>query len=137
MDFADWCLLYIVTVLSPLAGFAVIAGLAWLPIWSDGLPYDVAWFGTFLLYAPMFGIVLVPLGLIACAVALRMGWAGWGTALLLPFCLLATVSALAAGRGGIDTVVSSMAILYPIAAFHAAALWLALRWRHPQAVAPR
>ncbi|ABD56074.1 hypothetical protein [Jannaschia sp. CCS1] len=130
-------LIALVTLLVPsLLGLAIIAGASFRYVASD---FDNPWtvistIGGILLLAPVYGIFLVPFGLLLGAWAMRWGLAGWvyalGTAVALPMGIGALFGAsdptLEAWQAGV--------VLVPVTISHAAVMWMATRLLCPDAL---
>lgn len=88
----------------------------------------------FLLFSPIYGVLLVPLGLLIGAWAMRFGIAGWASA--VGFSVLAPLG-FGALFQWLDPSVEHLgigAIMVPVVLIHAMAMWIATRHLCPQAL---
>ena len=141
----DWLAVLLGTWLGPPALGLGVAAL--LDAWSGAgeAPAALAWAAVPLTFvamqalAPYVTWALVPVGMLAGAGALRRGWAGWAVAAGLPAVLAVAVVAAYAPTSGYPprTHLGPAAIFAASAALHGGLAWLLLRWRRPEAVAPR
>lgn len=95
--------------------------------------------GIALVVAPLVTWFLVPIGLAIAALALRLGWAGWASTLLLAL-LFATVLMLAISLDDPRDLVSRLMPLsfaIDVTLLHAGLMWGSLRWLRPEALAAR
>lgn len=127
----------LITWLMPsLVGALIIAATA---VGFEASNFDNPWtimatVGGIMLLAPLYGIFLVPVGLLLGAWAMRFGLAGWGVALLASVCLPMAVGwSLSLGDPMAETWTAGL-VFIPIVAVHAAAMWGATRWLCPQAL---
>ncbi|QQA44127.1 hypothetical protein [Pelagovum pacificum] len=124
-----------------LLAFAAPLGLAVATSWVPGLVGVTSVF--FLASFP--AILLVPLGMGVGLLAMSRGLAGWASALLggalagwLFLFIVGSVNTLGEAR---ETGLAMRALICligsPYGMVYAILLWLVLRWRRPEAVAPR
>lgn len=90
----------------------------------------------FLLFSPIYGIMLVPLGLLVGAWAMRFGVAGWASAVCFAL-------GIPLGFGALFQLVNPSTeglgmglIMAPVVLVHALAMWIATRYVCPQALFP-
>lgn len=127
----------ILTLLVP----AIVGGLiiVWAAPWYDVNDFDTPWAvvsaaGGLLLLAPLYGIMLVPLGLLLGAWAMRFGVAGWVSALLATSVLPVAIGAVYQWMDPTTEAVGAMAILAPVAMVHAIVMWISTRLIAPEAL---
>jgi len=103
---------------------------------AQGLYEGVAVVMFLVVFAPIYGIVLVPLAMACLAVAMRLGYAGWavaGLAALVCAALLGAGFALADGEAGLSPLALFMV---PVTLVHALVLWGGTRWLLPETLLP-
>lgn len=133
----DVFLVGLVTWLTPaLVGVLFLGVTVLLPPTAD---FDSPWAivgiaAGFLLFSPIYGVVLVPLGLLLGAWAMRLGYAGWtsavGSAILIPV-----------GGGALFYLINPQTegigiglIIAPVVLVHALAMWSATRYFCPKSL---
>lgn len=124
-------------------GPAALILLLGLPFLVTGVQSDnPAWLAIssmtgLVVLSPFVGIFAVPAALLLGVWAMRLGIAGWGSALVasvfLPFALGAFYMLLDPTAAAVVAVL----ILAPIVMLHAAFLWCATRWICPDALLPK
>lgn len=93
--------------------------------------------GALLIFAPVYGVVLVPLGLLVGAWAMRFGIAGWGMAALVSVALPLGIGALVQWADATSAALGALIVLTPPVFFHAFAMWCATRYLCPDALFDR
>lgn len=101
--------------------------------------YDSPWFalsaiGGFLIFAPIYGIVLVPLGLLIGAWAMRFGVAGWASMVTACIALAVVFAGLFQWLIPENQSFDGLVLFLPIVLVHAIAMWIATRYLCPQAL---
>ena len=89
------------------------------------------------LWAPVVGIVAVPLGLLIGLYLLRIGWAGWAISILLPMVLTGLVVCIYAFSGtgySPGTYLITGVLFAASAALHGGFAWLILRLIRPESL---
>lgn len=137
LSWRDWGVAYVGTVISVLAPALVIWLFAILPGMPQSVRDGALAIAGVLLFAPFLTLWLAPIGLLIGAVALRLGLAGWGTAILASFLPAALMFAPVIATSDFEPVLLYGIIGAPLFAWHALAMWWITRWRKPAAFAPR
>jgi len=104
---------------------------------TDSIVAGIATVMLLTVFAPLYGLVLVPVGMALFVIAMRFGTAGWGVAGVasLVFAgILGNLFRTAGAEGG--TVFLFMGFMVPIVLFHAAVLWGLTRWLLPETLLP-
>jgi len=107
--------------LGDMAGTSGVAG---------ALSFSLATVIFLVIFAPVLGVLLVPLAMAVLAIALRFGCAGWGVAMVVVVLLCGTFG-LVMLRDPLFTV-----LILPVALMHAMVLWGGTRLHMPNALLP-
>jgi hypothetical protein len=125
-----WIAIGMVAVVLPpfvgglIAGFIYFAGLEHLSPFNE-----IHALAIMILSAGLFAWVGVIIGIFVCQIALKTGFAGWGTALTAGVALPTIIFCILMGTISFWGV---MVFFGSIGAMHAGSLWLGLRWLVPE-----
>lgn len=92
--------------------------------------------GGLMMLAPLYGIILVPLGLLLGAWAMRFGWAGWGIAAVASVALPLVIEAVRYWANPTGEDIGALLIMIPVVVVHAAMMWIATRYLCPESLLP-
>lgn len=101
---------------------------------ADGPLAMIAVSGSLLLFAPVYGVVLVPVGLLLGAWAMRFGLAGWAIALGTSICLPLAIGAVFQWADPTTDAHGAFLVMTPVAVVHAAIMWCTTRYLCPEAL---
>ena len=90
--------------------------------------------GSLLLFAPVYGMLAVPLALLLGAWAMRFGVAGWVVAIATSLVMPGAIGAVYQALDPTSAAIGSMLLLTPVVTVHAVLLWIATRWLAPDAL---
>lgn len=129
----------LITWLGPAGLGALLVALTvpFAPAQNPGLLFEIiGGIGGLLVFAPIYGIMAVPLALLLGGWAMRFGVAGWAVALGTAAVLPAVIGGLYQLMDPTAAAIGSMLVLTPFVLIHAIILWLATRLIAPQALLP-
>lgn len=124
---------WIVPALFGFLGVGLIALLA--PMADFDSPMAIIGIATgLLLFAPIYGVMLVPLGLLIGAWAMRFGIAGWASAVVFAVLLPLVFGAFFQWLDPTTQAFGAGIMMAPVMLVHAMAMWIATRYWCPEAL---
>jgi hypothetical protein len=95
-------------------------------------------FALILVFSPIYGIVLVPLGMCIMGVAMRFGYAGWATAMLTAGVGCFVFVAVQSGPiSQLSRLYAEALLFVPICVIYATIMWCSALWICPDALRAR
>lgn len=127
----------LVTWLAPALVGLVLLGIT-VPL-APAMDFDSPWFlltvlPATLLMSPIYGLLLVPLGLLIGGWAMRFGVAGWGMAALASFGLPLMIEGVRYLANPTGDDIGATLIFIPVVFLHAVMMWVATRFWCPRAL---
>lgn len=119
-----------------------LVGIIALAVFSVVLPvhdFDSPWAvvgatSGLLIFAPVYGVILVPFGLLIGAWAMQFGIAGWASALVACFVIPLAIGGLFQWVDPTGQALGALALMIPVTLVHASAMWIATRYLCPQSL---